>query len=89
MLPEYYKKVDRSMMDWGFTIPKKFWKYFYADKPVKLGTSRNISVVWDKKKYDVKLCHVNRTQYSPVYQLRWDSNKDLLKKLRKTFIQSY
>ena len=89
MLPEYYKKVDRSMMDWGLTIPKKFWSSFQASNPVTLGTSRDVTIVWDKKKYAAKLCHVNRTKYNPVYQLRWDSNKDLLKKIRKTFIQSY
>lgn len=89
MIPEYYKKVDRSMMKWGVTIPKIFWDVFQAGKSVKLGTSREVTVIWDKKRYPVKLCHVNRTQYKPVYQLRWDSNKKLLKKIRKTFIQSY
>jgi hypothetical protein len=89
MIPEYYKKVDRSMMDWGLTIPKKFWDIFQAGNPVKLGTSREVTITWEKKRYLAKLCHVNRTQYNPVYQLRWDSNKELLKKIRKTFIQSY
>jgi len=89
MYKEYYKKVDRSMMDWGLTIPNKFCNDFQAGSPVKLGTSREINIIWDKKRYSAKLCHVNRKKANPVFQLRWDSNKDLLKKIRKTFIQSY
>jgi len=89
MLTPYYKKVDRSMMDWGFTIPKKLCDDFQAGIPVKLGTSRNVTIIWDRKRYSAKLCHVNRTSANPVYQLRWDSDKQLLKKIRKTFIQSY
>lgn len=86
---EYYKKVDRSMMDWGLTIPKRFWDAFQSNKPVPLGKSRELKIKWDKKEYSAKLCHVNRTKFNPVYQLRWDGNRDLLKKIRKTFIQSY
>jgi len=85
----YYKKVDRSMMDWGLTLPQDYVKDFEAPKRLKPGTSREIQIIWDKKSYIVKLCHVKRTNYNPVYQLRWDNNKALLKKLRKTFIQSY
>ena len=32
---------------------------------------------------------MKRTNYIPVYQIRWDNNKALLKKIRRTFIQSY
>lgn len=77
------------MMDWGFTLPKDHIKDFEADKPLKPGTSRKIELIWDKKKFTAKLCHVKRKNYSSVHQIRWDNNKDLLKKLRKTFIQSY
>ena len=87
--PEYYKKVDRSMMDWGLTIPKKFWSSFQGDKLVKLGESREISIIWGRKKYIARLSHVNRKQHSSVYQLRWDSNRDLKNRIRRTFIQSY
>ncbi|MFA5877725.1 MAG: hypothetical protein WC880_05205 [Candidatus Paceibacterota bacterium] len=37
MNKSYYKKVDRSMMDWGLTVPKDFTKDFEAGSPVKLG----------------------------------------------------
>jgi len=77
------------MMDWGFTIPKYYAKDFEAGSLVKAGTSRKIQLIWDNKKYDVKLCHVKRTNYPSVYQMRWDNNTEFLNKLRKTFIQSY
>jgi len=88
MIPEYYKKIDRSMMDWGFTLPKKFIPYFDQGKKLEAGTQRDIEILWDKKLYKVKICHVNRKQ-GKVYQIRWDNNKDFLRKFRKTFIQSY
>ena len=85
----YCKKIDRSMMDWGFTIPKYYIKDFEAGRPLKKGSSRKINIIWDNKKYPVRLCHVKRKNYSSVHQIRWDNNNEFLKKLRKTFIQSY
>ncbi len=85
----YFKKVDRSMMDWGLTIPKDYIKDFEMENPVKIGTSKNIELQWDKKKYTAKLSHINRKKAKSVYQIRYDGNKELLKKIRKTFIQSY
>jgi len=77
------------MMDWGFTIPKDHINEFLFNTPLAAGTSRDITLVWDKKKYTAKICHVNRTTASNVYQIRWDTNRDFLHKLRTTFIQSY
>ena len=85
----YYKKIDRSMMDWGLTLPKECTKDFEYGSHVKLGSSRKIEIIWDNKKYFGKLCHVKRTNFPPVYQIRYDNDKDLLKKIRRTFIQSY
>jgi|TARA_B100001971_G_scaffold214511_1_gene252348 hypothetical protein len=76
-------------MDWGLTIPRDFISDFEGRTPVELGTSRDVEILWDKKKYAAKLSHINRKNASPVYQLRWDNNKELLNKIRKTFIQSY
>ena len=89
MYKSYHKKVDRSMMDWGLTVPQDFIKDFEAGSPVKLGSSRNIEILWDKKTYIAKLSHVNRRSAKSVFQIRWDSNNELLNKVRKTFIQSY
>ncbi len=85
---QYYKKVDRSMMDWGLTLPKKFIPFFDSGKTLKAGTQRHIEILWGKKKYETKLAHVDRKK-GRVYQIRWDNNRDFLQKLRKTFIQSY
>lgn len=84
-----YKKVDRSMMDWGLTLPKEYIDDFESGEKIELGTSRNIEIIWDNKKYPAKLCNVNRKGFPPVHQIRWDGSRELLKKLRKTFIQSY
>lgn len=85
----YYKKIDRSILEWGVTFPREYMKDFEGGVPIKLGNSRKIEIIWDKKKYSVRLGYVNRKKYKPVLQLRWDNNKELLSRLRKTFIQSY
>ena len=84
----YYKKVDRSMMDWGFTIPKDFVDSFLFGQPLNAGSSRDVKLIWNKKEYIVKLSHVNR-KAGTVYQIRWDNNKEFLNRLRQVFIQSY
>jgi hypothetical protein len=84
----YYKKVDRSMMDWGFTIPKDFVDDFLCGQPLSVGSSRDIKLVWNKNEETVKLSHINR-KAGRVYQIRWDNNKRFLNKLRQVFIQSY
>lgn len=88
---QYYKKVDRSMMDWGITFPKKFSLFFDSRKILKPGTQKDVEILWGRNKYVVKLVHVKRKKARRVYQLRWDRdiNKDFLKKIRETFIQSY
>ena len=85
----YCKKIDRSMMDWGFTIPKNYVKDFEAEISLDPGKSRRIEILWEKKRYPAKLCNVKRKDYPKVYQLRWDNSQGFLNKLRKTFIQSY
>jgi len=70
MYKSYHKKVDRSMMDWGLTIPQDFIKDFEAGSPVRLGSSRSIEILWDKKKYIARLSHVNRKNAKPVFQIR-------------------
>ena len=42
------------MMDWGFTIPKDHISEFLFNTPLAAGTSREITLVWDKKKYIAK-----------------------------------
>ncbi len=89
MYKSYHKKVDRSMLEWGITLPLDLIKDFEAGYPLKKGTSRNVEIQWGKKKYNASIRHDNRKSGATVYQIRWDNNRELLKKLRKTFIQSY
>lgn len=85
----YYKKIDRSMMEWGFTVPEDFIDKFLYGESISSGTSRSKILIWGKERYEVKLLHVNRKKYKSVYQIRWDNDKAFLEKLRQTFIQSY
>ena len=42
----YYKKVDRSMMDWGLTLPQDYIIDFEGRSKLKPGTSRKIEILW-------------------------------------------
>lgn len=77
------------MLEWGVTFPKEHVKDFEAGVSIRPGSSRRVEIIWDNKKYSARLSNVKRKGYKPVYQIRWDNNKELLSKLRKTFIQSY
>lgn len=77
------------MLEWGVTIPQEFERDFLAGKKIRPGTGRKVELFYDKQSYTIRLQHVHRRQYGNVYQLRWDINKDLLRKLRRTFILSY
>lgn len=76
-------------MEWGVTISKEYEKDFLAGKKLEEGTSREVTIVFDGKKYPARLGHIKRPKYGNVYQIRWDSSRDLLEKLRRSFIQSY
>jgi hypothetical protein len=87
-LQPYYKKLDRSALEWGITIPKNLVMSFLCGKKLLRGNSREIIIVWDKKSYKGRFIHSANKQ-SDYYGIRYDQDPDLLKKLRKTFIQSY
>ena len=86
---DYYKKIDKSFFKYGITIPKKYEESFLRNEKIEIGTSRKVKVIFKKKEYDASLNYVNRKNASPVYQLRWDNNTELLTELKKEFIQSY
>lgn len=86
---EYYKKIDKSFFKRGITIPKDHVQSFCNNEEIELGKSKDIIIIWKKKQYNAKIDHVNRTTASPVYQLRWDNNLELLKEFKHEFIQSY
>lgn len=84
----FYKKVDRSLLEWGITIPKEYIEDFLGGEAIELGKARKIEISFNGKNYFADLRNINR-KAGKVYQLRWDNSKDLLLSLRKTFIQSY
>lgn len=86
---EYYKKLDKSFFYRGVTIPKEYIDDFLFNEPLEMGTSREVVISWGEKCYKVRFTHNYRKNSSSEYQLRWDSNTELLADLRKEFIQSY
>lgn len=83
-----YKKVDKSLLGGKLTIQKYLEKDFQAGKILKPRSSREIDIIWDNKKYRARFSH-GITRGNHYFQLVYNSNVDLLMKLRKTFIQSY
>lgn len=88
-MKDYYKKIDKSFFKYGTTIPKAYIESFIFGEEVELGKSRDIIVVFKKNRYKCKLNHINRSKSPSVYQLRWDSNTELLKALKIEYIQTY
>lgn len=86
---EYYKKIDKSVFYYGITIPVRYRDGFLQSKEISKGTSRQVKIKWNKNIYDAYLVNVDRKKSSPVLQLRYDSNIELLNELKTTFIQSY
>jgi hypothetical protein len=87
---EYYKKIDKSIFYYGTTLPRKYITSFTHDTPLEPGASRKVKMLWAKRgSFDALLVHVDRRNSTPVYQLRWDRNYELLLELKKEFIQSY
>lgn len=88
---DLFKKIDKSIFKYGTTIPQKLNEDFIQGQPLAPGESRDVQLHWRKKKmvYDAKLTHVDIKNTTPPYQIRWDSNLELLLELKKEFIQSY
>lgn len=86
---EYYKKIDKSIFKYGFTIPNDRIRDFLFDDPIELGKSRKIKVTFLGHVYEVNLNHVDIKDKKPVHQVRWDSVTDLINALKKEYIQTY
>ena len=89
MFLEYYKKIDKSFFDKGITLPNKYIESFIQNESIPKGSSRKIKIVFNKKEYEASFLFVNRTEFNPVYQIRWDQNFELQNELKKEFIQTY
>jgi hypothetical protein len=86
-----YKKIDKSIFRYGTTIPQEYINDFIKGQPLKPGEFRDVILNWRKKNmnFKAKLWHVDIKNATQPYQLRWDSNYDLILELKKEFIQSY
>ncbi len=86
---KYYKKIDKSIFKYGITIPKEYEEMFLKGHELKVGEGRNIKIKFKNKEYSGRINNVNRKTSTNVYQIRWDSNNELINELKKEFIQSY
>src|ERR1044072_1216498 len=87
---EFYKKIDYSIFHDGTTLPQRYVAGFVGRRPLQPGTSRKVILRWGGKgDFEVLLSFINRKSRTPVYQLRWQSNSELARELKKEFIQSY
>ena len=86
-----YKKIDKSMFRYGTTVPDEYVTHFTHGTPVEPGKSREVVLHWTNKNkdYAARLVNVNRKKAHSVYQIRWDSNYELMLDLKREFIQSY
>ena len=82
-LQPHYKKIDRSTLEYGITIPKGLETDFLAGKKLALGSSRDINIKWEKHSYEAKLIHTGNNN-GDYYGIKYQFTPDLLKKLRKT-----
>jgi len=89
MAIDYFKKVDRSLLQWGMTLPDDWARIVLGRKKLKPGNSLPLVILWKEKTYEARFSNVRRKEYKAVYQFRWDTNKELLLKLRTAFIFSY
>ena len=84
-----YKKVDSSCFKGWITLTKDFLKKNPIIENLSLGKGKDLKINFNKKKYFCKLRYVKRIKYPAVYQIRFDSNKELKTKFAEEFIQSY
>jgi hypothetical protein len=86
-----YKKVDISLLTWGFTIPYDYEEDFDPDRSIRPGGRKPTKILLGNKKYSGFIYNKSQTKRARghVYQVIWDQDRELVKKLRKTFIQTY
>ena len=85
----FRKRVDKSLLRYGTCIPDKYAKEFETPPPIKPGERRDLLLIIEDRVYDIEFRYIKRKGGKPIYQLRWDSNKELLERLRSIFKHSY
>jgi hypothetical protein len=74
-------------LDGWVTIPQDMMMDFQAGRTLKVSSAREINLIWGNKKYSCNLRHARPKR--PYMMIRFEHNKDLLKRFRETFIYSY
>lgn len=85
----YYKKIDKSVFNYGIAIPKEYVDLFLFNVDIEQGSSREVIIKFKKNDYSARLIHTKNQSGKSAYQIRWDNNLDLLNELKKEFIQTY
>lgn len=85
----YYKKIDKSIFNYGIAIPKEYVNLFLFNVDIDQGSSREIVIKFKKHDYSARLIHIKNQSGKSAYQIRWDNNFVLLNELKKEFIQTY
>jgi hypothetical protein len=88
---EYYKKIDKSALRYGITIPNQHIETFMHGKKLKPKESRIVDLYWKgkRKKFKAKMEYRQYKSGQKVLAVLWDNNRDFLLEIRKEFIQSF
>lgn len=86
------KKVDKSVLCQGMTIPQVFHEVFYQKLGIRLqhGESTKVKAFLNGTEFEVKVTNqtFNKEKYSThqdILQIRYDSNHELIQSLRAIF----
>jgi len=82
-----YKKIDFSAFDGYITIPKDLMKDFMGGRKLPVSTARDVTIQWGNRKFACAIRHARPKR--PYMMIRYENNRDFLKRLRETFIYSY
>jgi len=90
------KKVDKSVLFQGMTIPQIFHEVFYHKLGFRLkhGESAKVKVLLHGAEYEIKVTNLgfDKNKYSThqdILQVRYDSNHKLIQALRTYFVNTW
>lgn len=86
-----YKKVDKSIFEYGTHVPKRLAdRFFNDDNKLEIGEKRSIKLRIEKRDYDANFSRYKRNDSGGFnYHLRYDSNIDLKALLKERFKASF
>jgi len=85
------KKIDWSVFNYGWTLPKERHKIIYLiiEEELSRGESRNISVEFNGNTFELKFRSVDRQTKTDTLQIRYDNNKRFIENLKEVFKDSF